>query len=345
MTFLTVAATFAALFVVAERTVEDRTAAVLARVYLGWWGVHLLASSLDPLSMYPVSGFTYGVLLLNVALFTAGFVAVGYQREVEEGEGTLAALSRSIDAVVRSRVVLAGLAFFFLYLLRYYLKYQEVLGDLGPAEARNIRFSIGPLFANALEVLVFNYLAEALATLVAVIVAYSLVLGSIRTWGFLLAALNLVLFTGIGAGRTLIVQVAIFVLLLALIRNSLYPVQGEGAGAPADPGEAPPPRKNLLLWVGLPVLLMTGFMVYLTFARIFSLEAGLAVAGNAQIVGAAAEAFLDNAQVYTVGPFRALDQAVHRPSIFGFQFGGSPSARWTKSSGIPSACSGMTTRS
>ena len=321
MTFLTVAVTFAALFAVAEWLVADRTAAVLARVYLGWWGVHLLASSLDPLSMYPVSPFTYGVLLLNVALFTAGFIAVGHQREVEEGGATVVTLSRSLDAVVRNRVVLAGLLAFFLYLFRYYLKYQEVLGDLGPAEARNIRFSIGPLFANALEVLVFNYLAEALATLLAVIVACSLVLGSIRTWGFLLAALNLVLFTGIGAGRTLIVQVAIFVLLLALVRNSLYAVPGEGAARPDRPVEAPPPRKNLLLYVGLPVLLMTAFMVYLTFARIFSLESGLAVAGNSQIVGAAAEAFLDNAQVYTVGPFRALDQAVQHPSVFGFQFG------------------------
>jgi oligosaccharide repeat unit polymerase len=318
---LVLAVSIAVLFAASERMVKDRAGLVLSRAYLGWWGLCLLASTLDPLGMDPVSPFTYGLLLLNVAAFTAGFVAVGRRRPLEAAGDVLGALGQDARRLAGSRGTVLALAALFAYLLRYYLRYREVLGDLGPAEARNIRYSIGTLFGSAAEMLVFNYVAEALAVGLAVGIAYALVLGSIRSWAFALAVADAVLFAGIGAGRTLVVQAGIFVLLLAMLRTALGPAPGAPPPSGAGDDPAAPPRKSLLLFVGVPVVAMAALMVYLTFARLVDVETGLDVARGGEMAGWAVEALLYNVRSYAVGPFRALDQAVAHPLPFGLQFG------------------------
>jgi oligosaccharide repeat unit polymerase len=195
------------------------------------------------------------------------------------------------------------------------------LAVVGPGEARNLRYGIGAVFGNGFEMLLYNGLGEALAIALAVVLAYMLVLGSIRNWVFLWVLIDLYLFASIGAGRTLIVQGGIYIVVLAILRSTLQArdgVAGEGGVAPAAPAR---PRKNLIVYVAVPAVVMTAFMVYLTFARIFSLEAGTDVLQDTDLLSLVGEAFLDNVGVYAVGPFRALDYALSHPSIVGFHFG------------------------
>lgn len=316
---------FATLFCVSEWLIRDRVAATLARLYLGWWASCLVASVLNPVGIYAVSGFAYSMLLLNVAMFMAGFIATGRDSEAAVERDALCALARSFrrDVVASraTRFVLVGLS---IYLARYYVRYLKVLADVGPAEARNIRFSIGTgtIFGNAFEALVFNYFAEALAIGLVVIVSYSLVLGAVRNWVFLWAVADLYLFASIGAGRTVIVQAGVFVVFLVLVRGAL-----EGGAREADGGGLPElsastaRRKNLFISVVLPGLAMVLFMVYLTFARLFSIETSLELLRDGDLLSIAAREFLDQVQAYSIGPFRALDYALSHPSLFGFQFG------------------------
>jgi len=287
--------------------------------------------------MYPVSDFAYFLLLLNVGMFAIGFIAVDHGREPVVDRDAYRSLARNFhDHVETSRPVLLVLVGLSVYLLRYYLRYMDELGAVGPGEARSIRYSLGAVFGNPLEILIYNNFAEALAIALVVVLAYSLVLGSIRTWVFFWALVDLFLFASIGAGRTLIVQGGIFVLFLAVIRDTLQPGSpkldvGAAAGAVAPAA----PRKNLLVYVVVPMAIMTVFMVYLTFARIFSLEMGLDALQDGELVGLAGEAFLGNVWVYSVGPFRALDYALSHPSIFGFHFGRLTFAAVDEMIGIP----------
>jgi magnesium-transporting ATPase (P-type) len=216
---------FATVFCVSEWLVGDCVAIAVARLYLGWWALCLVASALNLLDIYPVSPFAYFLLLLNVAMFMAGFIAAGRGDDRAVERDALGPLARSFDQrVVANRAMLAVL----IGLSVYYVRYLEVLADVGPSEARNIRFSIGTIFGSAFEALMFNYFAEALAIVLVVIVAYSLVLGSIRNWVFFWALVDLYLFASIGAGRTLIVEAGVFVLFLAFVRSALRPRSREG---------------------------------------------------------------------------------------------------------------------
>jgi oligosaccharide repeat unit polymerase len=303
---------------IAEGLVRDPIAIWLARLYLGWWGLHLLVSSMDPLDMYPVSGFAYLVLLLHVGMFAAGFVAVDRRLEpldVADGYGSLA---RGVqDQVARNRTVLVILVGFAFYLLWYYQRFLAALEAAGPAEARNLRYGLGAVFGTPIEILIYNGFAEALAVALVILIAYSLVLGTIRSWVVFWALVDVILFSSIGAGRTLIVQAAIFILVLAVLRNTLQPTATEEAGAGAPVAK----RKSLLLFVVVPGALIAVFMVVLTFVRVVSLEAGLDAVRDPELVGLVGQALFDQVWIYAVGPFRALDHALGHPFVFGFHFG------------------------
>lgn len=320
--WMVVAVFFAATFYVSESMVRDRVGIWVLRLYLGWWAISLLASSADAMGIDPVSHFAYFLLLLNVGMFTAGFIATGQGRETEvDGERYIALERGYREHVERSRPVVLALVGLFLYLLRYFLKYVEVLAEVGPAESRSIRFDVGPVFGSPLEILVYNGFAEALAIGLLAIVAYSLVLGSVRNWVFAWALVDLLLFAAIGAGRTILVEAVLFIFLLALLRPILQGGARKDAGAEGTAAAPAPPRRSLLVTVGVPAVLVAALMVYLTFARLFNVELGTEILQDGELWAMAGEALFDNLWSYSVGPFRALDQALQRPSLFGFQFG------------------------
>lgn len=312
---------FVLLIAIADGAVKDPMSRIILRLYLGWWGVSLVASTLDPIGLLPVSPYVYLLLLLSVAAYTGGYVAVGVGRPEPPESDRWTPLARSVhDLVETSRPVLVILIGLSLYLFRYLVRYLEVLASMGAAEARNIRFTIGPLFGSALEVLVFNYFAEAVAVSLLVIVAFGLVLGSVRNWVFAWACVDLVLFAGIGAGRTLFVQAGLFILLLAALRGHLQPRTPEAAPR-ADAPASSPPRKSLIATLILPGAVLTALMVYLTFARMFTLENAVELLREGDVVRYAWDSFVDNVESYSVGPFRALDHAVQHPSRYGVHAG------------------------
>ena len=305
--WMAVAVSFTAAFVVSEWMVQDRIARTLIRLYLGWWFICLFASTLDPMDIYPVSPFAYFILLLNVGALTAGFIFAGRGTEPVVDPDTYRPLARSFDEeVVRSRGVLLVLVGFALYLLDYFLRFLVALAEVGPFEGRIIRFGVGPVFGSAPELLVYNTFAEGLAVALVVIVAYALVLGSVRNWVFFWALVDLALFAGIGAGRTMIVQAGVFIAVLAILRSTLQPRSQ---------------RKSLLAYVVAPGLLLATVMFFLTLTRLFALETGLELLQDGDVLAVAGEALLDNVWNYSIGPFRALDYALSHPSLFGFQFG------------------------
>ncbi len=308
---------------IAEGLVRDRIATWLIRLYLGWWALCLLASSLDPLDLYPVSDFTYSLLLLHVAMFAAGFIAVDRLQEpvvVPDGYRSLARVFH--EQVEKSRTVLLVLGAFSLYLLWYYLRYKDALAAAGPGEARTLRYSLGAVFGNPLEYLVFSGIAEALSVALVIALAYSLVLGSIRTWVFLWALVDIYLFASIGAGRTVIVQAGMFIVVLAVLRDTLQPIMPEETRSEEE-GHAVPVgrRKRLFLFLVAPALVMAVFMFYLTYSRFVSLDAGLDVLADGQVLTLVSQAFLEQIGIYVLGPFRALDYAVNQPFMFQLQFG------------------------
>ncbi len=290
-----------------EWQVRDPMARTLLRLYLGWWGVCLVASTLDPMGIDPVSPFAYLLLLLNVGGFTTGFALAGRGVEPVVGSEAFRPLFRKFDHdLLVSRGVLVFLVASGLYLLRYAVRFIAAVVEAGPFEARNLRFGVGPVFGSAAELLIYNTFAEALAIGLVVLVAYVLVLGNARSWTFAAAVLDLVLFAIIGAGRTILVQAGVFVAVLAILRRSL------------QPGDR---HKSLLAWVVTPAVVGAGAMLLLTMFRLFSVETGLEILQDGDVLRVSAEALVENLWSYAIGPFRALDQAIQHPSRYGYQFG------------------------
>lgn len=315
-----VAVMFATLMVVAEFTIRDRFAATVARLYLGWWGLCLGASTLNLRGMHGVSDLTYLLLVLNAAMFLFGFIAAGHAARPVAVE-PLGALARSYrERVAGSRVTKYILVCFAMYLVLYYSRYARLLQELGPAEARGIRYNIGTLFGSALEALVFNYIAEAMAIGLVVIIAYALVLGSVRNWIFWLALTDLFLFASIGAGRTVIVLAGAFVVLLALTRGVLE-ARARAGNAVERPTRISSRRKSIVFTVLFPVAAMGVFMVYLTLSRLVALDRPHAILVDGEYALLGGEQLLEQIYGYSVGPFRALDHALSRPDLFGLHFG------------------------
>lgn len=314
---LLVVMVFTLLFLASRLLVRDRIARIVLYLYSGWWFLCLLVSTFDLFGIYPVSSFTYFLLLLNVGTFVAGFIAMGWGESRNPPSRSYGKLFESLEHnLIHNPKLTRLLILFSFYLFYYFRKFQAVTSVLPGSAVRALRFSVGPIFGSAAEILFYNYFADTLAIFLIVVIACCLILAEVRTWLFFWALVDLVLFVGIGAGRTLIVEAGIFVVLIALLRNSLQP----RACRPPEVSAGGlrfqmPPRKNLLLYVALPVAVLIGFSIYVTAFRTFDLQL------DWELAKVAGTLFLDQAQYYSTGPFRALDYAVHHPHLYGFHYG------------------------
>jgi len=305
-------ALFAGLFAVARLTVRTKVAAAILYVYLGWWAICILVSTLDPLGLEPVSLKTYILLLLNVTTFAVGYVAAGNRStRLRSDFGTLRdSYERSLQ---QSRLVQIMLALLFAYLLYYYLRYRMFLEALGPAEARNIRFDAGTVFPSASALVLYNYVVGTMTYLLQVVVAFCVVYGYMSTLTFWMSLADLVLIAALGAGRTSIVGAVLFLSMTAIIRALARPAPTH-TKAPLAPWRrrvADRGRKTILLATAM---LAFGYAVYLT-----NIRTGPDV--EPELSGPGSLAFLNQVVVYSVGPFRALDHALRNEARYGVYYG------------------------
>jgi oligosaccharide repeat unit polymerase len=309
---------FMGAFILARISVHDRISRITLNIYLGWWGMCLFVSTLDLFGIYSVSSFTYCLLLLNVFAFMIGFICAVRSYENSSAQVNYRMIFNSLNnELIKHKQIKLGLVFLFAYLFYYYRKFQTVLNVVSSSEARTLRFSAGELFHSVTEVLVYNLFVDAVAIFLITIVTSTLMLGRLRNWVFSLALVDLALYVSIGAGRTAVVEAGIFIALLASIRHVIQPPIGptKAAGQAGNGLGEIPPRKNLLLFVALPVALLIAFSIYLTAFRTFNTTLDLGLAKAAGML------FLDQAQYYSTGAFRALDYSLSHIYLYGFHYG------------------------
>ena len=130
--------------------VRDKLSQKTIIAYLSWWSLWLVISTLNPFGVFPVANRVYLLLLLNVFMFTLGFVLYGQIRRRQKGRllenGTFqrTVLNNSMFKLVLI-VLLAAVGYLF-------FKYLAILNLKGAAGGRTTLFEVGELFLNKYEI-------------------------------------------------------------------------------------------------------------------------------------------------------------------------------------------------
>jgi oligosaccharide repeat unit polymerase len=308
---------FLILLVIAKLVIGDALAFRFIMIYLGWWTLWLSISTLNLLGMYPVSSRAYFLLLMNVFFFTCGYISYTGRSSIKGLIRDYSVLFENYNRKIRHNF---GAKFWLLllvvYLFYYYVKYNSAVIEMGAAEARNLRYYVGRVFGSTFEVLFYNYLVEALAIMLLVLIAYSIVLGSVKNVVFLLAVIGFGLFALIGAGRTVIINAGLFIIILVVSRNIINPPGRQIDYSRRDNlGLYEIKRKRLVYQVIISTIIMVSYAVYITARRMQIYEI------DSETILIAGREFANQVLTYAIGSFRMLDYSLNNPDLFGFHFG------------------------
>jgi len=320
------------LFIAAKLFIQDGIARCMIYVYLGWWSLCLIVSTFNFLDMYPVTYTTYAILLLNVFMFTFGFIifpgtSTFQNKTVNNGR---LFINYKINFHM-NRTVISILLLLSIYLFYYFSKYNAELLIVGSSEARNMRFFVGPVFSSTIEVLFFNFIIEAVSMYLVAILAFCIVFGYIKNIIFCLTAINLYFFSGIGAGRGILINAGFAIGLLFLIKNILRSkIKNSNRLKLFSNQNIKNTIKHTLILLSyiVAVLLLIAYSIYLTAMRMNITEM------NSDLIIVGGNVFAEQVLSYCTGSFRLLDYAINNPSYFnGHHYGSATFAGFDEMAG------------
>ena len=73
--------------------VRDKLSRIFLSIYIYWWSLLLIISTFNPYGLYAVSDSIYSLLILNISMFTFGFILSGHKQKASN--------NNNIDAIYR----------------------------------------------------------------------------------------------------------------------------------------------------------------------------------------------------------------------------------------------------
>ena len=295
--------------------VRSRLANRLLSIYIVWWMSLLLISTYNLFELNPVSNTAYSLLLLNVAMFTTGFLSsCAIQKNYSTNCSDLIAnISITFNKKLNKKLVVLPLFLLTMLLAYYAYKYINIINNQGVAEARNLRYYVGELFGSTFELLFFNYIIESTAIIMLFVISFRFAWwGKVNTILVSLAIIYIGFFSLVGAGRIVILELGFYFVYLYLIKKIIS--YKYSASKSFFIFQNPINKKTCFLMIVLPLVYCT--MVYLTGIRLGLFEPTL---DNFTLSN---RIFMEHISVYLLGPLRAFDHALYNfNESLGFNFG------------------------
>jgi len=281
--------------------IKDKLSRNVIGLYLIWWATWLLISTFNPFELYDVSINIYLLLLLNVSTFLMGYLSVLGKRQHEVLNGSplidIKSMVKLYDRMVLSNKFFKLILVILFFILAYYfILYQKSVDLYGIGQARYLRFRVGGLFKLGIEIIIYNYVISTAIYLCISIISFSVLLGKIKSFIFLVSSLNLLLYAGIGAGRFILVMCAFSIIFAKLVSKVC---------AYKDYSGTMQQKKALKtgIIVGILIFLVILYCIYLTGYRMGIQEISIDAALSAT------KRFFNSVVLYCIGSFRALDYA------------------------------------
>lgn len=182
-------------------------------IYLLTVGSIMIISMFNPYGLNNVSDNTYFLWLINVFFFDIIIVLWGIKKEDKTKEEI------NIKVILKSRWFIILQSILLLVLIYYKVRYNSIIEDLPTYQIRIARFSL--LFRNGFENLFFNYIILTLVNISSIMFAISVVNKEIKHIAVPLMITNVIVYSTIGFGRELLMQVVLFVIITFLITKNV----------------------------------------------------------------------------------------------------------------------------
>ncbi|WP_426350468.1 O-antigen polymerase [Alloiococcus sp. CFN-8] len=201
-----------------NRFIKDKMSKLAIWIFVGWWFFWIGLSTLNLYKLYNVKPYIYLMLFLGIIMFFCGYIL---------GDKTKLAVSKENP----NNTMLTGCKYnekkFFLYLqvliiiilTYYFIKYKRVVSMVGAEEARLYRYSVGKVFESTIEIVFFNTFIEAFIIIAVILFSYLIVYKKYRQPSFILLGINIFLYTEIGSGRSIIIDILLYSIIFYLIMN------------------------------------------------------------------------------------------------------------------------------
>jgi oligosaccharide repeat unit polymerase len=296
--------------------IRDKLSKVFLSIYICWWALLLIISTFNPYGLYTVSDKTYLLLILNITMFTFGFILSGHKQKASNINNidAIYRIFHSFKSLLKKRIFIIILLLFTIILGYYYIRYNSVIKNYGLFDARTIRYYVGYLFGSTIEVLFYNYFIEGSSYFIIFAVAFSIVWGRINNIIFYLLILNFFFYSAVGAGRTAIIDIGLNVVFLFIIKKIISPKDPLSQNSFSRRFQHI--NKRRIYYIVLALIAFYGLAVYLTSFRTGLPEISVEnfIIGN--------DVLARQIIVYCTGPFRALEYAITNfQGTFGFQYG------------------------
>ena len=278
--------------------VRDKLSQKTIIVYLSWWTLWLVISTLNPFGMFPVANRVYLLLLLNVFMFTLGFVLYGQIRRRQKGRllenGTFkrTVLNNSMFKLVLI-VLLAAVGYLF-------FKYLAILNLKGAAGGRTTLFEVGELFLNKYEIFFYGLAIKPFAEVLAVVFICLLIFKR-KPLILTLCSAFIFIYGAIGSGRMYYASIVIFLGYVLYLKKQILST-GIFELQPVKKATHEGAKRKFLL--GVLLLLVVLLMAFITAQR-------LGYSGSkGEVLLSGGREFFKQSVWYMTGSFRALDYAL-----------------------------------
>lgn len=198
------------LILIARIKIVNRISKAILTFYLIYCGIWFLISSMNPYGLYNVSNSVYFIQFLGILLFAVGFLFCGGMKT----NNNLMFNKEDPFNIERYKSFPIILITLVLILTFYLIKYYSIIAiSVSIGDARMERFMIGELFSTWMELFFFNFVISVIATFCLVLIANSIINEKRFNLTFYLSIIYVFIYSLIGSGRGIIIDMFIFIIL------------------------------------------------------------------------------------------------------------------------------------
>lgn len=292
---LIVAVIIGLIFLVTKYLILDKLSKIFIYLFIAWWGVWLILSTLDVYGLFTVDNSTYLLILLAIFMFVTGFVVGLSQKSIHFTEvGQIHTINIHQNKVYK--VILIAV---FLLVGYYFIRYQILSRQIPTNQLRIIRFSVGALFTSTEQLLFFNFFIEPFIFVLYAVIAYMIIYNKMKNIVFALSALTLFMYAGIGSGRLPIIYMLmslVFMFLISKINPAVRTIEEQLSSEKI--------KKLLKSSIYVLIAVFPLLLIYASWLTAFRLGQ---TSFSFETISLGFNELMKQFIVYFTGPFRALD--------------------------------------